>query len=185
MNVFLFAFAAVALVSLGGRDQLLVARLAERLGRSGGLLAVGAIASALSSLLLAAAGIAMALMVEGAAADVLIAFGLLIAAGELAWHRNPKLPEEPTASLFATLIVLLARQVGDAARFLVFAFAASGSAWGAAAGGALGGFAALALGAMAGEDIARWPLRPLRLALAAVLAVAGIAIILDARGIIG
>jgi putative Ca2+/H+ antiporter (TMEM165/GDT1 family) len=185
MNTFLFAFAAVALVSLGGRDQLLVARLAQRLGRSGGLLAIGALASALSALLMAAAGLAMALLVEGPAADVLVAFGLLIAAGELAWQRGSKLPEEPTRSLFATLIVLLARQVGDAARFLVFAFAASGSAWGAAAGGALGGCAALAIGALAGGDIAHWPLRPLRLVLAAGLAIGAVAIVLDARGIVG
>lgn len=185
MNAFLFAFAAVLLVSIGGRDQLLVARLAERLGRSGGLLLVGAIASALSAAAMAAAGLAMALVLPPAAADMLVAFGLLIAAGELAWHRKAKLPHEPTASLFATLVVLLARQLGDAARFLVFAFAAGGSAWLAAAGGAFGGFAALALAAVLGAEIEGWPLRAVRIGLAALLAVAGVVIALTARGIIG
>lgn len=185
MNAFLFAFAAVALVSLGGRDQMLVARLADRLGRSGGLIVVSALASVGSALLMAVAGLAMALLVPGSAGDVLIAFGLLIAAGELVWFRDPKLPAEPTASLFATFVVLLARQAGDAARFMVFAFAAGGSAWSAAAGGALGGFAALALGAMIGDEIARWPLRAIRLGLAALLAVGGVAVILAVRGIVG
>ena len=41
---FLLALTAVFVVSLGGRDQLLVARLSERLGRGGGLLAVSALA---------------------------------------------------------------------------------------------------------------------------------------------
>ncbi|WP_234024787.1 hypothetical protein [Tsuneonella amylolytica] len=184
MDAFLFAFAAVLVVSLGGRDQLLVARLAERLGPSGGLLAVGALASILSALAMAAAGLALALVLPPAAADMLVAFALLIAAAELAWPRSARLPAEPTASLFATLIVLLARQLGDAARFMVFAFAAWGSVWLAAGGGALGGVAALATGAMAGGEIARWPLRAIRLTIAAVLAIAGIFAALSVRGIV-
>lgn len=185
MSAFLFAFAAVLLVSTGGRDQLLVARIAERSGSGGALIAVGAIASALSATAMAAAGLAMTLVLPGAAADMLVGFGLLIAAFELAWQRKTKLPEEPTASLFATLVVLLARQLGDAARFLVFTFAAGGSAWMAAAGGALGGAGALAVGALAGADVARWPLRAIRLALAALLGIGGIVVALSARGVIG
>lgn len=185
MTAFLFAFVAVFAVSLGGRDQLLVARLAERLGRGGGLLAVGALASALSAFAMAVAGLALALMLPGPAADMLVAFGLLIAAAELAWPRRAPLPEEPTRSLFATLIVLLSRQLGDAARFMVFALAAGGSAWLAGIGGALGGFAAIGAGVMAGADLARWPLRAIRVALAATLAVVGTIVGLAARGLIG
>jgi len=185
MAAFLLALAAVFAVSLGGRDQMLVARLADRLGRGGAILAIGAAASALSSIAMAAAGLAIARVLPAAAADMLVAIALLVAAAELAWERNPKLPEEPTRSLFAALVVLTARQIGDAARFCVFAFAAGAAAWLAGAGGALGGTAALALGLALGVELASWPLRSIRLALAALLAVAAIALGLAARGIIG
>jgi Ca2+/H+ antiporter, TMEM165/GDT1 family len=182
---FLLALAAVFAVSLGGRDQLLVARLAERLGQGGALLAVGALASVTSAMLMAAAGLALTLVLPGAAADMLVAIALLVAAVELAWPRAARLPEEPTASLFAAFAVLLSRQVGDAARFCVFAFAAGGSAWVAGAGGAIGGTAALGLGIALGGVLAAWPLRAIRLVLGAVLAVAAVWIGLATRGIVG
>ena len=185
MAAFLFALVAVFAVSFGGRDQLLAARLADRLGLCGALLAVAALASAVSAFAMAFAGLALALALPGPAADMLVALALLVAAVELAWPRRAALPEEPTASLFASLIVLLARQLGDAARFLVFAFAAGGSAWLAGAGGAAGGFAALAVGISVGDEIARWPLRVIRLVLAAVLAAVALGVGLSARGIIG
>ena len=185
MASFLFALVAVFAVSLGGRDQLLVARLAARLGRGGGLLAAGLLSSVLSAFAMATAGLAMALVLPEPAADMLVAFALVIAAVELAWLRRAALPEEPTRSLFATFVVLLARQLGDAARFIVFAFAAGGSAWLAGAGGALGGFAALAMGAMLEEDLTLWPRRAIRLVLAAGLVAAGLAVALTARGLIG
>ncbi len=185
MSAFLFSLVAVFAVSLGSGDQLLAARLADRTGRGGGLLVVGAIASALSALAMAVAGLAFAVILPEPAADMLVAIALLVAAVELAWPWRRKLPEEPTRSLFATLIVLLARQVGDAARFLVFAFAAGGSAWLAGAGGALGGTAAIALGVTLAAELERWPVRAVRLTLAAVVAVVGVFAGLAARGIIG
>jgi len=182
---FLLALATVFAVSLGARDQLLAARLAERLGRGGGLLAVGALASTASAMAMAIAGLALALVLPGPAADVLVAIALLVAAVELAWQRSPRLPEEPTRSLFAVFLVLLARQLGDAARFCVFAFAAGGSAWLAGIGGALGGAASLALGIGLAGEIATWPLRGIRLALALALFVAAVWLGLAARGVVG
>ena len=185
MASFLMARVAVFAVSLGGRDQLLVARLAERLGRGGGLIAVGIASSAIAAFAMAFAGLAMALVLPEPAADMLVAIALLVAAGELAWKRKSALPEEPTRSLFATFVVLLARQLGDAARFLVFAFAAGGSAWLAGGGGALGGSAALALGVALGDELPRRaPLRAIRLALTALLAVVAAIAGLTARGIV-
>ena len=185
MGAFLFALVSVFAVSLGGRDQMLAARLADRLGKGGGLLAVGALASTLSAVIMAAAGLALALVLPEPAADMLVAIGLLIAAVELAWPRRTALPDEPTHSLFATLIVLLAHQLGDAARFLVFAFAAGGSAWLAGIGGAIGGTAAIALGVFAAAEFTSWPLRAIRLVLAGVTALTAIVIALNVRGIIG
>ena len=185
MQWFLFAFAAVALVSIGGRDQMLAARLAERLGRGVGPIVAGAAASAASAFLMAVAGLSLALVLPGAAADMLVAIALLIAAAELAFRSPARLPEEPTRSLFAIFLVLFARQAGDAARFLVFAFAAGGSAWLAGAGGALGGAAALGIGWAAGGELERAPLRALRLSLAGCIGVAAVVLGLQARGIIG
>jgi hypothetical protein len=184
LAAFLFALATVFAVSLGGRDQLLAARLAERLGKGGGLLAVGVVASTISAFALAAAGLALALALPGPAADMLVALALLLGAAELAWPHRAALPEEPTRSLFATFIVLVARQIGNGARFLVFAFAAGGSAVLAGAGGALGGSAAIALGVAACNELPGWPLRRVRVALALLLAVTAIVIGLKARGII-
>lgn len=185
MSWFLFAFAAVALVSAGGRDQMLVAHLAERLGRGAGLIVAGVAASIGSAFLMAVAGLSLALALPEPAANMLVAIALLLAAIELVRRPRLKLPEEPTRSLFAIFLVLFARQAGDAARFLVFAFAAGGSAWLAAAGGALGGAAALAIGWAAGADLRRAPLRAMRLTLAALIAVAAVVLGLQARGIIG
>jgi putative Ca2+/H+ antiporter (TMEM165/GDT1 family) len=185
MAPFLFAFVAVALVSLGGRDQLLIARLAEKLGRGGPMLAVGVAASTISATLMAIAGLSLALILPEPAADMLVALALLLAGVELAWRSRAKLPDEPTRSLFAVFAVLLARQIGDAARFLVFAFAAGGPAWLAATGGAFGGAAALAVGWAAGADLDRAPLRAIRLVLAAIVALTAIVIALNARGIVG
>ncbi|ANY21285.1 hypothetical protein A6F68_02795 [Tsuneonella dongtanensis] len=182
---FLLALTAVFAVSLGGRDQLLMARLSDRVGKGGGLLVVGALAATVSAMAMAAAGLALTIALPGPAADMLVAIALLFAAFELAWQRPARLPEEPTRSLFASFIVLLARQLGDAARFCVFAFAAGGSAWIAGAGGAVGGTAALALGIALGSELDRWPLRPIRLALAALLAGTAVWTGLAARGIVG
>jgi putative Ca2+/H+ antiporter (TMEM165/GDT1 family) len=184
LAAFLFALVAVFAVSLGGRDQLLAARLAARLGKGGGLLAVGVLASAVSAFAMAAAGLALALVLPGPAADMLVALALLLGAAELAWSHRSALPEEPTRSLFAIFIVLLARQIGDAGRFLVFAFAAGGSAVLAGAGGALGGTAAVALGVAACDELPGWPLRRVRIGLALLLAMTAVVLGLKARGII-
>ena len=186
MPSFLFAFVAVALCSLGARDQLLVAQLAEARSKAGGLLAVALPVAALSAAFMGWAGAFVADLLPDAAAAMLVAFALLAAAFELAWPNRERAPREPTHSLFALGIVLLARQLSDAARFLVFAFAAAtGVPLLAALGGALGGMAALVLAiVLKGELLAKWPLRPLRLALSALVGLAGVIIGLSARGLL-
>ena len=94
-----------------------------------------------------------------------------------------KAPREPTRSLGAIAIVLLARQIGDGARFAVFALAAWASLpFAAGLGGAMGGAGAVALGwAVGAQGLARWPLRAVRLGLAACLLVAAVIIGLNAR----
>lgn len=183
MDSFLFALLLVSALALGGRDQWLVAQWSDALGRSVPLLLTGMASAALAAAAMAWIGAEFAALLPRRAAQLLVAFALAIAAAELAWPVRLKAPQEPTRSLGAIGIVLLSRQVGDAARFAVFALAA----WSvvprtAGLGGALAGAGAVTLGwGIGAERLARWPLRAIRLGLAACLLVAALFIGLNAR----
>lgn len=183
MDSFLLTLILVFAIALGGRDQLTVAELSDALGRSGQLLGAGLACALASAAFMAWAGAGLAGILPQRAAEMLVAFALAIAAFELAWPAKVKRPAEPTRSLGAIGIVLLARQVGDAARFAVFALAAEAVyPVTTVIGGAIGGGAAIALGWFAGaRGLARFPLRALRLGLAALLFVAAVFIGLNAR----
>jgi putative Ca2+/H+ antiporter (TMEM165/GDT1 family) len=140
-----------------------------------------------SASLMAWAGEAIAHLLPEPAQGMLVAIALLLAAAELAWPNRERLPQEPTRSFFAIFVVLLARQLGDGARFLLFALsAATVSPLLVAAGGSLGGMAAVGIGWGAGESIEKYlPLRVIRLVLAAVLLAVAAVLALNARGIVG
>jgi hypothetical protein len=180
---FLLALLLVAALATGGRDQLLVAQWAGVLGRSGQLLALAIVCACLSAAAMAWIGAEFAALLPRRAAQMLVAFALALAAGELALPVRIKPPAEPTRSLAALGIVLLARQIGDGARFAVFALSAW-TVWPVTAGlgGAIGGAAAVGLGWAAGaETLARLPLRMGRLSLAVCLGIAALFIGLNAR----
>ena len=183
MDSFLFCLVLVFAVALGGRDQLIVARLSEQLDQSGQLLALGAICSAVSAAVMSWAGMTLAQILPQRAAEMLVAFALAFAAVELLWPVRLKPMREPTRSLGAIGAVVLARQLGDAARFIVFALAAEATYPATTiAGGAIGGFGAIALGWTMGADLERkLPLRAIRLAMGAGLIIAGLFIGLNAR----
>ncbi|MXO91874.1 hypothetical protein [Pontixanthobacter aquaemixtae] len=187
MSGFLFALVAVMATSLGSRDQLLIANIAAKLGRSTGLLLVGCAVAIGTAVAMTFAGQYIAAMLPSAGKTMLVAFALMIAAAELAWPNKRSLIKEPTRSLVAIGLVLLARQMGDGSRFLIFAFAAgSGIPWFAGIGGALGGIGAVIVGWFLAEELAgKLPLRKLRIAMAVALAIAAIAIGLSARGLLG
>jgi putative Ca2+/H+ antiporter (TMEM165/GDT1 family) len=186
MPTLLFALIAAALASTGGRDQRLIAAFAGKLGKGGGLLFTSLVVAALTAGAAAWAGSAMAGLLSPPAKQMLAAIALALAATEMLWPRSDREPEEPTRSLGAFAIVLAARQNGDGPRFLIFAIAVAGNAPAlAAVGGAIGSAAALTLGWNLGADLARrLPLKALRLALAAVLLLAGAVIAILARGLI-
>lgn len=186
MDSFLLPLIATFLISLGGRDQLTVARLAERLSPSQGLLVTGSLVSIATAIIMAASGYAIAKLLPGPAKQMLVAFALLAAAIELFWRVRLKPIAEPTRSLGAIGAVLFMRQIGDGARFAIFAFsAATVLAPMAAIGGALGGSAALLLGWYMRDDLERkLPLRGVRIALGAMLAIAGVVIGLSARSLL-
>jgi hypothetical protein len=156
MTGFLFAFIAVLLAGIGARDQITVARLASAMGQRPSLLAV---AIALS---LATAAFAAWLSTEvtpwlNPQARLLFAAIALGFAGVESLLLSPgRRPEEPTQSLAAISIVLLAHQLTDAARFPIFGLAvATGAAIPAGAGGALGG-AFLLVAAWAVPELFDW-----------------------------
>lgn len=183
MDGFLLSLLLVFALALGGRDQWLVAHWADALGQRASLLAIGVISAGFAAALMAWVGAGFAAQLPARAAQMLVAFALAIAGFELAWPVKHAAPREPTRSLGAFAIVLAARQLGDAARFAVFAFAAWASLPATAAlGGALGGAGAIALGwSLGGEGLARLPLAIIRRVLAAGLIVAALFIGLNAR----
>lgn len=183
MAAFLICLILTLAIATGGREQLIVAQFSDSLERSPALLITAILCACASAAIMAYAGTAMAAILPRRAAEMLVAFALAIAAFELAWPVKLKPMKEPTRSLIAIGVVLLARQVGDAARFAVFAFAA----WAvfpatAAIGGALGGAAAAVLGWSLGlARIQAFPLRYLRLALGVCMILAALMIGLNAR----
>ena len=186
MTSLLFAMVASFVVATGARDQLLVARLAGALGASNGLLAVALASSVASASIAACFGAWLSQTMSENAMTMFVAIVLLLAALECAWPNRDKVPKEPTRSLGAIFIVLFARQLTDASRFLVAAFAMVFASWPLAGlGGAIGGGAAVSIGWSAGLNLEKnLPLRRLRIALAVVLF--GLALItgLSARGVI-
>lgn len=181
------ALAAAALLSLGARDQILLTRLAQvRTGGAGALITVALVVTALSSGLMAWGGSVVSATLPTAAKQMLVAFSLGAAAVELAWPRKDTTPKEPTHSLFALSVVLLARQLGDAARFAVFALAAaSGVPMLSALGGWIGGAGVLLVAVLAADELADPArLRPVRWALAALCTGAAAVIGLGARGLL-
>ncbi|MGB7372597.1 hypothetical protein [Pontixanthobacter sp.] len=186
MSVFLFALVAVILTSLGGRDQVLAAHLSAQQGARVGVLVTGSMIAIITAAVAALSGQYIAGVMPGAGKMMLVAFALLAASIELAWPVDVKQPSEPTHSLGALAIVMLARQIGDGSRFLIFALAVFGAAPGyAAAGGALGGILVIGAGwAMADDLQAIFPLKLMRRILAAIILLVGLYVGLSARGII-
>lgn len=156
MSGFLFAFLAVLLAGIGARDQVLLANLTARQGARGSLLLV-ALATGIATSAFAAWG-ALALMpvLTGPARILLAAMALGLAGAEALLLKPPTAPEEPTQSLGAACIVLLAHQITDSARFLIFAIAlATMAPIPAGIGGAAGSAAALVAGWLGGGDLLR------------------------------
>jgi putative Ca2+/H+ antiporter (TMEM165/GDT1 family) len=186
MPSFFLALIATFFAAMGGRDQRLVAALSARNGASTALMVTGWIAAVGTAAFAAAAGAGIAILLQPSGKTMFVAIALLLAAIELAWPIWRKPPEEPTRSLFAALLVIASHEVGDAARFLIVALAAAtGMPVLAGVGGALGGAAALTLGWAVGEDLTkRFPLRAVRLVIAALLLVAAVWTGLVARGLV-
>ncbi len=183
MDSLLLCLILAAAIAIGGREQLIIAQFSQQLERSGPLLVTGAVCAVISAGIMAYAGASMASILPQRAAEMLVAFALAIAGFELAWPVKIKPMKEPTRSYIAIGAVLLVRQIGDAPRFVIFAFAAEATyPTTALIGGAMGTLAAVGLGWAAGlTQLQKFPLRYYRLALGVCLFLVGLLIGLNAR----
>lgn len=175
MPSFFLAFIASALVIGVGRDGLRVARLAAAHGSAGVLYVAILIASIIYASAAAWLAGAMGDILQGPAASLFVAIALGISGLEVLVLKPTKQPTEPTRSLGATLLVLIAALLTGAAGFLVMALAVLGKApLFTAAGGAAGAIAVLCGAAMAAQDWEKLPLLPMRIAGASLLILAAL-----------
>jgi hypothetical protein len=187
MPALFLALLTSALAMAGGRSAGLTARMSGELKAGTALLVVCWVAAAASSALAGWAGVLLAPLMAPAAKAMFVAAALALAALELLFARTPTAPAEPTRSLGAIALVLVAGQVTDAARFLVLALAVATAAPElAAVGGTLGSGAVLTAAWAIGRDWdARLPRRAVRLGASGAFLIAAIVVALSARGIIG
>lgn len=185
MPAFYLTLIAVLLAGLGARDQGTVAALALRQGQRPAVLIV-ALASAVATALCAAyAAHFMLMQLPPPARTIFAAIALGMAGLEslvLAPRRNMR---EPTNSLGALGLVLLAQQLTDAARFVIFGMGVGMAApWAAGAAGVLGG-GVLAAFAWARPDLLATPLaRVTRRVMGGLLVLAAITMFLSEFGIL-
>lgn len=152
MTGFILTLLAVLIVGLGSRDQLLLAALTTRQGARPALLIVALVVALLTTGLAAAASGLIAPQLGGNARLVFAAIALALAGAELLFARRRRVPDEPTRSLGAFAVVILAAQLTDAVRFLVLAIAVAVRAPLAVGLGGAVAAAALVLGAWLGAE---------------------------------
>ncbi|WP_156840349.1 hypothetical protein [Novosphingobium aquimarinum] len=185
MSAFFITLMAVLFAGCGARDQIDIAGLTLRQGRRPGVLVV-ALACAIATAIFAAwAATVFAAMLPPPARIWFVAIALGLAGGESLLLTAKAAPQEPTHSLGALALLLLAHQVTDAARFIVFGIAA-GMAAPIVAGmaGALGGGVLVAAGWALPEVVKSRPARLVRRIVGALLLLAAITIALRERGIV-
>jgi Ca2+/H+ antiporter, TMEM165/GDT1 family len=175
------AFLAALLAGAGARDQMLIAALSARRLLPFTLLGVALVTAVLAGVVVAKAAEIMAPMLSPNARVMFAGMAAVIAGLECVAVGPGRQPEEPTRSLFAAMVVLLAHQLTDGARFLVFAIAVATAVPAAAAlGGAAGGAATVLIGAMTGEAVLSGYLRLVRRVIGAVFIAVGGWLVLQA-----
>lgn len=170
MPAFYLTFLAVLLAGIGARDQAVIAGLADRQGRRPMVLVVALATSALTALAAAWLATIMLAQLPPPARFIFAAIALGLAGLESLLLAPPRAPREPTNSLGALAVVLMAHQITDAPRFLVFGMGVGlGAAGMAGAAGIAGGMALVTFAWVAphliGTAAARWTRRATGLAL--------------------
>lgn len=172
---FLLALIATALLGLGARDQVLVAGIAARQDQRPAILLVALGCAAIAAAAAVWLASSFAPLLEPPARRMLAVLALGLAAIEMIALRPKPAPLEPTQSLGAFGTVLLAQQLFDAARFVLFAIVVASILPSAAGlGGALGGMAVVAIGWAGGANIPQLPLSRIRRWLGLAMLVAAV-----------
>lgn len=183
MPAFYLTFIAVLLAGFGARDQGTVAALTLRQGRRPGVLIVGIVAAMLTAGLAAFAAKLMLAQLPPPARTIFAAIAVGLAGVESLLLTARRIPREPTHSLGALAIVLVAHQAIDAARFVVFGLAVGlAGPWPAGVAGGLGGALLIGL-AWARPDLLAMPqARWLRRGVGLLLLTAGATLFLVRTG---
>lgn len=120
MPAFYLTLIAVLLAGFGARDQMTIAGLSARQGQRPGVLLVALLSASATAALAAWLAELMLEQLPPPARAIFAAVALGLAGLESLILVPRRRPAEPTNSLGALLLVLLARQVMDAPRFLIF-----------------------------------------------------------------
>ena len=124
----MLALVAVLLSGLGARDQLTMAALSRNTGPRPGALLIALATCCATAALAGWAAALIAPMMTAPARLFLAALALGFAGGEALLLPPGRAALEPTRSLGALAFVLLAHQLTDAARFLIFGIALAADA---------------------------------------------------------
>jgi hypothetical protein len=185
MAAFYLTLVAVLLSGIAARDQMTVAALTRAQGQRFGVLATALIAAALTSALAAYAASRVLATLPLPARPIVTAIVIGLAGAESLILSPRKAPREPTHSLGALALVLLAHQVTDAARFTLFGLAVGmGAPFAAGLGGGIAG-AVLMGAAWAFAPVFAAPgIRLVRRIVGAMLLIVALILYLGFRGIL-
>ena len=140
MAAFYLTFVAVLLSGIASRDQVTIAALTRSQGQRFGVLVTALLLAALTCAFAAYAAGVLLKTLPFPARPILQAIAIGLAGLESLILSPRKNPREPTHSLGALGIVLLAHQLTDAARFTLFGLAVGmGAPLAAGLGGGLAG----------------------------------------------
>jgi putative Ca2+/H+ antiporter (TMEM165/GDT1 family) len=187
MEAFVTTLLLTAIVQTGDRSQLLCAALAMRFQRPWQVVAAVAIASAAGAALASLGGVLVGDWISRDALALFYALSLLFAGlGMLAWRRRVGLLRGWRIGAFPTaLLGVMILQFGDKGQFIIAATAArSHDALWPLLGGAVGTVLGLLPAIIWQHDLARWPLRALRIGAGAVITGIGVFLALVAFGLV-
>lgn len=175
MTGYILALVGVLLSGLGARDQMTVAALSRQQGARPGVFLVAIGVCCISASFAGWAAMLIAPMMTAPARLFLAAIALGFAGLEALVLPPGREPQEPTLSLGAVAVVLLAHQLTDAARFLIFGIALAADArMPAVLGGGIAGILLLAAAWGAGEWFVWRRLRLVRRGLGLVMLLAAL-----------
>ncbi|GGB70468.1 TMEM165/GDT1 family protein [Blastomonas aquatica] len=187
MEAFVTTLLLTAIVQTGDRSQLLCAALAMRFARPGQMITAVLAASIAGAAIAALGGVIVGDWISRDALALFYALSLLFAGmGMLAWRRPVDLLQGWRIGPFVTaLLGVMILQFGDKGQFIIAATAArSHDAVWPLLGGAVGTTLGLMPALIWQDELARWPLRPVRIAMGGVVTAIGLLLALRAFGLV-